>query len=98
MLPPPISNPFKTISYWLVKISFIFFLASRFFKNSGLGAEKGLRVKVHLLFSSFSKNGKSITQQKASRSLLFLSFLKSGLSVLYFSIAFLYDNTGKGIS
>src|SRR3989344_9305486 len=51
-----------------------------------------------LPFSNSSKNGKSITQQNASKSGFFVSFLMSGRSVLYFSIASLYDKRGKGIS
>ena len=40
------SHPFKTMSYWLVKIPGMFFLAIRSSMNSGFGAENGLWVHV----------------------------------------------------
>src|SRR3989338_3264286 len=102
MLPPPISDPFKTTSYWVVRIPPMFFLARRSDMCSGFGAEKGLWVNVHPEVaaegSSFSKNGKSTTQQKARRSLFPLSFLWSGLSVPYFAMDSLYVILGNGIS
>src|SRR3972149_5623007 len=79
MLPPPISRPFKVMSYWAAKISPIFSFFIRLSMYSGWGAEKGLCVKVQspaisLLsdLAVFSKNGKSMTQQKAKRFGLFL--------------------------
>src|SRR3989338_680722 len=67
-----------------------------------LGREKGLCVNVHSPsacelsdLSVLSKKGKSTTQPKAREFLSFLSFLKSGLSVPYFSIASLLEILGK---
>jgi hypothetical protein len=48
--------------------------------------------------AKFSKNGKSIIQQKANKFLSSLSFLISGRSLPYFSIASLYEILGNGIS
>src|SRR3989344_1547278 len=97
MLPPPTSRPFNTISYWVVRILPIFFCSIRSCMYSGFGAENGLWVNVQLedlelavegpLSFTFSKNGKSTTQQNARRSGFFWSFLISGRSVLYFSSA-----------
>src|SRR3989338_951977 len=105
MLPPPISQPFKTTSYWVVRISPMFFWVIRSSIYFGFGAEKGLWVNVHFFAPSelrsagiSSKKGKSITQQNARRFGSFLSFRRSGLSVLYFSIASLYEILGNGVS
>src|SRR3990167_9347325 len=84
MLPPPASTPFNTISYCVVKISPMFFLFNKSSLNSGFAAENGLWVKVHLPASSFSKKGKSITQQKAKRFGSDLSLRISGLSEISF--------------
>ncbi len=106
MLPPAISEPFRAISYCVVRISGIRSPRTSHSLCSGFGDEKGLCVKVHLgvpsgfspAFSSFSKNGKSITQQNARRFGSSLSFRTSGRSVPYFATASLYESRGNGIS
>src|SRR3989344_20772 len=90
MLPPPISQPFKTISYCVVRISPIFFLFNKSSIYSDFGEENGLCVNVHFPLSIFSKKGKSTTQQKANSRKSFLFSRKSGLSVPYFFIAISY--------
>src|SRR5581483_5306210 len=48
-------------------------------------------------FDCLVNSGKSTTQQKANSSGSFLSFLRSGLSFPYFSLAFLWGILGQGL-